>query len=55
MKNDNFSQYKTRNVVPIKNIVNYCLSKKLSIDEVLNVRINLKNKFLKTKNSEIKF
>ena len=55
LKNDNFSQYKTRNTVPIKNIVEYCLTNNLSIDEVLNVKINLKNKFLKNKNTEIKF
>ena len=29
LKNDNLSQYKSRNAVPIKNIVEYCLSKNI--------------------------
>lgn len=59
LKNDNLSQYKSRNAVPIKNIVEYCLSKNISIDEILNSKTQLLNKFLKpeTKNDnvEIKF
>lgn len=59
LKNDNLSQYKSRNVVPIKNIVEYCLSKNISIDEILNSKAQLLNKFLKNdskkENVEIKF
>ena len=59
LKNDNLSQYKSRNVVPIKNIVEYCLSKNISIDEILNSNAQLLNKFLKNEskkqNVEIKF
>ncbi len=59
LKNDNLSQYKSRNVVPIKNIVEYCLSKNISIDEILNSKTQLLNKFLKNEskkqNVEIKF
>ena len=59
LKNDNLSQYKSRNAVPIKNIVEYCLSKNISIDEILNSKTQLLNKFLKPeiKNDvvEIKF
>lgn len=59
LKNDNLSQYKSRNAVPIKNIVEYCLSKNISIDEILNSKTQLLNKFLKPEikndNVEIKF
>ena len=59
LKNDNLSQYKSRNVVPIKNIVEYCLSKNISIDEILNSKAQWLNKFLKNEskkqNVEIKF
>lgn len=59
LRNDNLSQYKSRNVVPIKNIVEYCLSKNISIDEVLNSKTQLINKFKKleskSENVEIKF
>ena len=59
LKNDNLSQYKSRNVVPIKNIVEYWLSKNISIDEILNSKAQWLNKFLKNEskkqNVEIKF
>ena len=59
LKNDNLSQYKSRNAVPIKNIVEYCLSKNISIDEILNSKTQLLNKFLKPEikndNVETKF
>jgi hypothetical protein len=55
MNNDNLSKYKSKNITPIKNIVHYCLTKNLSIDEVLNTNMSFKNKFLKNDNIEIKF
>lgn len=55
LKNDNFSRYKNKNIVPIKNIVDYCLEKNLSIDEVLNTKKSVKDKFIKNDNVTIKF